>query len=144
MAAKAGYQNVYVFRGGLPEWIKAGYPTKTTEALPKIDTQMLSVSALKEKLDKNEDFVLLDIRLELDAARFWIDVPQRQHISLNHITERYGEVPQEKTLVVIDKNGKRAGLAARYLSAKGHTDIAIVSGGMIQWIKAGLPTKMKK
>lgn len=99
---------------------------------------------MQDRLDKNEDFILLDVRLDIDVARYWIEAPQRQHVSLNQITERYNEIPLGKTLVVVDKNGKRAGLAARYLSAKGYKDLSVLSGGMIQWIKSGLPTKMNK
>lgn len=93
-------------------------------------------------LDDGEDFILLDIRLNIDVEQYWIDTPLRAHVTLNELTERYTEIPAGKKLIVIDKNGKRAGLAGRYLTSKGYDDIVIVSGGMNQWIKSGLPTKM--
>lgn len=116
----------------------------TTEALPKIDLPRISVDELKTMLDKDEDFVLLDLRLEVDRNRYWIDSPKRQQVSLNALTESYKQVPEGKKLLIIDKNGKRAGLGARYLFAKGYEDITVVSGGMNEWIKSGLPTKIKK
>ena len=95
-------------------------------------------------LESDEDFVLLDIRLNIDVNRYWIENPRRLHVTLNELTERYGEIPKGKKLVTIDKNGKRAGLAARYLTSKGYDQIVVVSGGMNQWIKSGLPTELAK
>ena len=91
-------------------------------------------------LDAGEDFILLDIRLPIDAARYWINTPRRMSVSLNDLTMRYKEIPKDKRLVILDKNGKRAGLASRYLAAKGFAEIAMAGGGMNQWIKSGLPT----
>lgn len=94
-------------------------------------------------LDNDEDFVLLDLRLDVDVDRYWIDSPKRQQISLNRLTEFYQQIPKDKKLLIIDKNGKRAGLGARYLSARGYEDITVVSGGMNEWIKSGLLTKIQ-
>ena len=114
----------------------------TVEELPKVELSRISVNDLKAMLDGDKDFVLLDLRLDVDVARYWIETPKRQQISLNSLTELYAQIPKGKKLVVIDKNGKRAGLAGRYLTAKGYDDITVVSGGMNEWIKAGLPTKI--
>ncbi len=144
LAANAGYQNVYVFRGGLPEWIMAGYPTVTLETLPKVDVPTLSPQDLQKMLDAGENFVLLDVRIPVDAAKFWIETPLRLQISFNELPQRYAEIPAGEKLVILDKIGKRAALASRYLTAKGFDDIVKVSGGMNQWIKSGMPTKISK
>ena len=114
----------------------------TIETLPKVDIPTIAPQDLKGMLDADEDFVLLDIRLNIDVDRYWIESPRRLQISLNELTERFAEIPKGKKLVVIDKNGKRSGLAARYLTAKGFEQVIIVSGGMNQWIKSGLPTRL--
>lgn len=144
MAVKEGYQNAYVFRGGLPEWIMAGYPTVTHETLPKVDIANMTVQELKQKIDAKEDFVLLDVRIPVDAAQYKLEASQLQFIPMNDLPKRYTEIPAGKPLVVIDKIGKRATMASRYLSAKGFDEIYKVGGGMNQWIKSGLPTKISK
>ena len=144
LAVNAGYENVYVFRGGLPEWIGAGYPVVTLETLPKVDIPTISPKDLKGMLDAGDDFVLLDIRIPVDAKKFWIDTPLRLVLSMNEIPERYSEIPKGKKLVVIDKIGKRASLASRYLVARGFKDVIKVSGGMNHWFKSGMPTKFSK
>jgi len=133
-----------VFRGGLPEWIKAGYPTVTVEKLPKVNAPVVTPQQLKTMLDSNEDFVLLDIRLAVDEARYWIEDSRRLNISLNKLPADYVQIPKGKKLVLIDKIGKRAGVAARFLAAKGFDNITVTSGGMNDWIKSGLPTKINK
>ena len=144
LAVKAGYENVYVFRGGLPEWIGAGYPTVTLETLPKVDIPTISSQGLKTMLDSGEDFILLDIRIPVDAKKFWIDSPLRLVLSMNEIPQRYSEIPKGKKIIVIDKVGKRAALASRYLFAKGFKDLTKVSGGMNHWFKSGMPTELSK
>ncbi|HKL26247.1 MAG TPA: rhodanese-like domain-containing protein [Desulfuromonadales bacterium] len=114
----------------------------TVEELPKVEMPRISVNDLKAMLDDDEDFILLDLRLDVDVARYRIESPKRQQVSLNSLQDLYTEIPQGKKLVVMDKNGKRAGLGARYLTAKGYDDIIVVSGGINEWIKAGLPTKI--
>jgi len=120
----------------------AGYPTVTLETLPKVDIPSLSVLDLKKKLDSGEDFILLDVRIPVDAAKYGLETPLLLYISLNDLPARYTEIPAGKTLVILDKIGKRAAIASRYLSAKGFKDIFKVSGGMNQWVKSGLPTKI--
>ena len=144
LAVKEGYQNVYVFRGGLPEWIMAGYPTVSLENLPRVDVPTMSVHDLKQKLDAGEDFVLLDVRIPVDAAKYRLETPLLLHISLNDLPKRYSEIPTGKSVVIFDKIGTRSSLASRYLSSKGFEDLVKVSGGMNQWIRAGYPTKVGK
>jgi rhodanese-related sulfurtransferase len=142
LAAKAGYEKVYVFRGGLPEWIMAGYPTKSIEKLPDVKIPSITVQDLKGILDAKEDLVLLDIRIPDDEKKLWIDCEKRRAVSFNELPEKYSEIPKGKKLVILDKIGKRAAVASRYLAAKGFDNIVKVSGGMNQWAKSGLPIKI--
>ena len=144
LAAKVGYEKVFVFRGGLPEWIMAGYPTISTEKLPDVKVPSITVQELKNMLDNNEDLLVLDIRIPDDEKKLWIDSPKRQAISFNELPDRYTEIPEGEKLVVLDKIGKRATVASRYLAAKGFGNIVKVSGGMNEWAKSGLPIDIGK
>ena len=122
----------------------AGYPTTSTEKLPDVKIPAITVQDLKGMLDANEDFVLLDIRIPDDEKKLWIDSAKRQAVSFNELSDRYTEIPKDKKLVVLDKIGKRATVASRFLSAKGFDNIIKVSGGMNQWAKSGLPIVIAK
>jgi rhodanese-related sulfurtransferase len=143
-AAELGYNNVFVFRDGLPGWIAAGYPTVSVEKLPKFEAPTLSTAELNTKLDAKEDLVLLDIRIPNEAKKFWIKNTNRMWIPLSDLPTRYKEIPPGKKVVVIDLNGKRSPIALRYLNGKGYQDLAKISGGMHQWVKDGFPTEYGK
>lgn len=140
-AVKLGYENVYAFRKGLPEWLAAGYPTTSIEKLPKVDVVKISTDALQGMISTGEDFVLLDVCLQRDAEKFWIDSPNRLHVPFDELEARLGEIPNNKKVVVICLKGKRSPTAIRYLSAKGFKNLVSIDGGMQQWILEGKPIK---
>lgn len=140
-AVKLGYNNVYAFREGLPAWIKAGYPTTTVDKLPTIDVAKITTDQLFSKMTKGSDFVLLDVCLQRDAEKFWIDTPNRVHIPLDQLEARLADIPRDKEVIVICLKGKRSPTAIRYLSAKGFKNLSSVKGGMQQWILEGKPVK---
>ena len=140
-AVKLGYKNVYAFRKGLPAWVKAGYPTISTAKLPKFDIKKISTDALLTMLNTNDKVVLLDVCLERDARKFWIDSPSRIHIPLDELEGRINEIPKGKTIAVICLKGKRSPTAIRYLKTKGFNDLVSINGGMQQWILEGKPVR---
>jgi len=137
-----GYTDVYCFRGGLPEWIQAGYPVASTEKLPKAEVPDLSPADLKKLLDETAPVTVLDLRPASEVAKYWISSPHRVNVPFDELPDRVGEVPTGKRVVAVDVNGKRTSLATRYLVAKGFTDVAKLSGGMERWLKEGLPTEV--
>ena len=136
-ATLMGYRHIFVFREGLPGWVAAGYPTKTTATLPEVEIPTLTPAELKALLASKEDFILLDIRSQ--EKKFRIDDPRSRDLDLNTIKEHWREVPTGKKIVLIDYNGKRTQVAGRYLASKGVKNIIMLSGGMMQWAKEGLP-----
>lgn len=136
-----GYQNVYAFRDGIPSWMRAGYPVKSIEKLPKVEIQRISSQELKGMLDSGEDFVLLDMRPTGEVGKYWIETSNRLPITLETIASRYNEIPSGKKVVVVDLNGKRSKVVVKYLSLKGFNDMVALDGGMQSWIKDGNPIK---
>lgn len=140
-AVSLGYTNVYAFRAGLPAWVAAGYPTETIEKLPDVKLQKISTDDLQGMLLGNPDMVLLDVCLEVDARKFWIDSPKRIHIPADDMQDRYGDLPRGKKIAVICLKGTRAPTIIRYLAAKGFKNLLLVEGGMQKWIMEGKPVK---
>ena len=142
-AANLGYKNVYAFREGIPGWEKAGYPTVTVKALPEVKVQTISTAELAGSL-KNEDMVLLDINLEEDASRFYINHAKRKHIPLDELNVRLAQLPKDKKICIVCLKGKRSPTAARYLFGQGYQDIVVLEGGIQKWILEGRPVKKAK
>lgn len=139
VATGLGYQRVYAYRAGLPAWSAAGYPTEAVEPLPKIEVKKISTAELQQQLQSNDNFVLLDSSLEADEQRIHIDSPKRIYIPLEELHTRYRELPQGKEIAILCLKGTRGTYAARFLSAKGFKNAAVVEGGIEKWIQEKRP-----
>jgi rhodanese-related sulfurtransferase len=139
-AVNLGYLNVYAFRGGLPAWVAAGYPTASTEKLPEVETKFITTEQLATKLQK-EDVILVDINAHEDADKFWVDTPKRVHIPLLDLNERYKSLPKDKEIVLMCLKGQRGPTAARFLAMKGYKNVECVEGGIQKWVLEGRPVK---
>jgi len=138
-AVALGYRNVYAFIEGLPGWIKEGYPTRTIERLPLASIRTISPETLKQKLDKNPQTVLIDIRQKHDVSKGKIDHQRTVLIPLDDLIERLDEIPRDSEVVVCCQKGKRGPTAVRYLAGKGYSKVFCLRGGVTGWQDAGLP-----
>lgn len=93
-------------------------------------------------LDGKEDFVLLDVRQEIDK-KFFIRDPRLLEIGLDVLNGHWQKVPAGKKIVIFDLLGKQTPIAARYLHGKGRQNILRVSGGITQYIKDGYPVEVR-
>ena len=64
-----------------------------------------------------------------------------RHIPLSALVERLDEVPRDRTVYVMCHVGGRSAQATQYLEANGF-DAVNVSGGIVEWYRAGLPVTM--
>lgn len=141
-AVELGYKNVYAFREGLPRWEKAGYPLASTKKLPDVEVKKISTEELARMLF-NKDMILLDINLEEDAHKFYIDSAKRKHIPLDELNVNLSQLPKEKKIAVMCLKGKRSVTAVRYLASNGYNDVVLVEGGIQKWIFEGRPVKQE-
>lgn len=61
-----GHEHIAVLDGGLPGWVKAGYPTETTKE------QNVVVGNFKAQLDKAQVKSIEDVKINLDAQQFTV------------------------------------------------------------------------
>ena len=139
-----GYKNVYGFRDGLPGWIMAGYSTVTIEKLPKLKVPSIIAAELKQMIDDNTGFVMVDVRKGINADQFWIAYKDKYITSLDDLENIVREVSADKKIIIVDLVGKRSSTAGRYLIMKGFADVFRLSGGIEKWMKDGLPTEYAK
>ena len=94
----------------------------------------ISSFEVKEKMERGEDFVLLDIRSEEEYRKFKkIEDPRLLRIPLEELRSRIDEIPKDKEIVIICQIGSRAYDAQRILEGYGFKDVKVMEGGMAFW-----------
>ena len=89
-----------------------------------------SVQELKEKLDRKEDFVLLDVRTdeELDIVK----IEGCKHIALHELEASLGELDpfRDKEIVCMCHHGGRSAMAQHFLLSHGFKNVKNLPGGI--------------
>lgn len=98
-----------------------------------------TVGAIKQRLDRKDNFILIDVREESEFAKDHI--PTAIHLGKG-IIERDIEtrVPDVKTpLVLYCGGGFRSALAADNLQKMGYTNVLSMDGGIREWREKNFP-----
>jgi len=100
---------------------------------------MINVDELKQKLESNQDFLLLDVRSAQDYVGEQGHITGSVIIPLEELANRINEISGyiEKTVVTICRTDKRSAKAAQILTKQGFSDVHVVKQGMTDWIKKG-------
>jgi len=113
---------------------------KALEARPDLvwQTERVTAAEVAERLEVPDPPVVLDVR----APKEWQDkrIHGSLNIPLNHLQERIGEVPRDRTLAVHCAGGYRSSIAASILNQYGITKVIEMAGGIAAWEAARLPT----
>ena len=113
--------------GGMRAWRMAG---RELESLPQ-----WSVRQLRERLDRKDDLVVLDVRQPQEWATGHIE--SAVHITGAELPGRVDEVPTDRQVAVICGSGYRSSVIASLLQSKGHPRLVNILGGMQGWTGAG-------
>ena len=92
----------------------------------------ITVQQLKEKLDKNESFVLIDVREPWENDEFNVGG------ELIPIGDFMGKLPalenhKEEEVVLYCRSGNRSGMAQQLMQSAGFTNVRNLIGGMVLW-----------
>jgi len=82
--------------------------------------------------------VLLDVREPFEY--YAQHAPDARLVPLSALPSLVGELDQQRTIVVVCRSGNRSASATSFLKHQG-LDAVNLSGGMIAWVNAGLPTQ---
>ncbi|MBB6052221.1 molybdopterin-synthase adenylyltransferase MoeB [Armatimonas rosea] len=101
----------------------------------------ITPTELKAKLDRGDDFLLIDVREpnEFELCR----IPTAQLIPLGTIPQRMGELDPDAEIVVQCRSGKRSADALMFLQANGFTNLTNLKGGILAWADEVDPTITK-
>ncbi len=89
---------------------------------------------LREKLEKGEDVIVLDVRSDDEFRQRRIETEKLLHIPLLELRERVSELPKDKEIVVVCQLGLRGYEAARILKGYGFEKVKVLEGGMAFWL----------
>ncbi|MCB0629211.1 MAG: rhodanese-like domain-containing protein [Saprospiraceae bacterium] len=87
---------------------------------------------LKEKLEREDDFVLIDVREPHEHSAFNVG---GELIPLKTLPVRLSELENAKDVevVVYCRSGARSGMAKQFLQENGFKNVRNLTGGMLAW-----------
>ncbi len=93
----------------------------------------ISPEELKEKLERGDDLIVLDVRTEKQFAPKHIQDERVMQIALGELRERLNELPKDKEIVTMCPMGIRAYDASRILQGAGFKNVKLMEGGLNMW-----------
>lgn len=82
--------------------------------------------------------VIIDVREAQEHVQ--ASLPDVPLIPMSEFVERVGEVPTDRTIIVMCRSGARSEQVALYLEQEhGVSDVVNMEGGILAWATAGLP-----
>ena len=87
-------------------------------------------------------------RRTADPSLLWVDVreqnewnlfriPGALHVPLGSVSERAGDIPRDRYVVIYCASGNRSAVAADMLKELGYDRVASLAGGIRGWVNAG-------
>jgi rhodanese-related sulfurtransferase len=90
----------------------------------------ISVQELKEKIDNNEDFQLIDVREEFE---YEVSNLGGVLIPLGGILIEADKIAKDKPVVMQCRSGKRSAAAIMQLEQLGYNNLYNLQGGILAW-----------
>ncbi|MFC6103437.1 rhodanese-like domain-containing protein [Olivibacter domesticus] len=90
----------------------------------------ITVEELKQKIDQQEDFQLIDVREEFEYETSNLD---GENIPLAEILLEQAKISKDKPVIIHCRSGKRSAQAILLLEKEGYTNLANLQGGILAW-----------
>jgi len=127
---RVGYDNIKGYLvGGIIAWYSNHFPTDTVGTI--------TADTLKEKLDRNEDIYLIDVRSPPELKEGYIK--EAENIYVGKIEDNLDSIPKNKPIITVCGNGARASMGASILKNHGYQEVYNVLGSMRAWYSADYP-----
>jgi sulfur-carrier protein adenylyltransferase/sulfurtransferase len=107
----------------------------------QMTTDEISVSELKERIDRGEAPPIVDVRepYEFDLCR----IPGAVLIPMRELPARLDELDRGKELIVHCRSGVRSANATLWLRTQGFVRVRNLTGGILEWIDKVDPSQPK-
>ena len=93
----------------------------------------VSPLVVREKLEREDDFIFLDVRSPKEYEELRIDHPKVKLIPLGKLQEELKNLPKDKEVVTFCLFSLRGYEAQRMLEAQGFTKVTFMEGGVLAW-----------
>jgi adenylyltransferase/sulfurtransferase len=91
----------------------------------------IEVTEVKEKMDRGDNFVLIDVR---EPHEYQIcSIPGAKLIPLGEVPKRLDELDKNADIVIHCKSGMRSARACGILKAAGFEHVRNMKGGILAW-----------
>src|SRR3989304_8328646 len=109
--------------------------------LRKKPSHMLSVAELKQRLDKGDDILVLDVRGAEEYVGDLGHIKGSRNIAIEDLPRHLDESKayRQRPIVIVCRTDHRSAKAAQILTQAGFRNVAILQGGMAQWNRICLP-----
>lgn len=109
--------------------------------LRKIFSARISIEELKQKIDDGEDFIIADLRHELDFNSDPRIIPGAIRFTTDDIDSRHHELPRNKEIVLYCScpNEATSASIALMLHKKGVKNVRPLAGGFPAWVELNYP-----
>ncbi len=104
---------------------------------------MIDIKILKQRLDANEDILVLDVRTAIDYAGEQGHIAGSTLLPIEELEQRIAELKHylQKPIVTICRTDRKSSKAAQLLIKQGFADVNIVKMGMTDWNQLGYPVE---
>ncbi|HHT9145857.1 MAG TPA: VTT domain-containing protein [Candidatus Wunengus sp. YC61] len=109
--------------------------------LRKKPSHMLSVAELKQRLDKGDDVLVLDVRGAEEYVGDLGHIKGSRNIAIEDLPRHLDELKayRQRPIVIVCRTDHSSAKAAQILTQAGFSNVAILQGGMAQWNRICLP-----
>jgi Fe-Mn family superoxide dismutase len=115
----------------------------TRPPAPSKENESISVESLREMLERKQDVVVLDVRLQEDLAAGTDMIPGARHLDPTRLDTWADTLPRDRLIIAYCVYGFQvSGDAAAALRARG-LDARNLAGGIAAWHAIGAPTMAK-
>ena len=99
--------------------------------------QETDAHSLFARISAEQPVRLIDVRTSAEISGGTIH--DADHLPLHLLPLRTADIPQDEPVVFFCRSGARSAQACRYLTARGHSNVINLSGGIVAWLRNGLP-----
>jgi NADPH-dependent 2,4-dienoyl-CoA reductase/sulfur reductase-like enzyme/rhodanese-related sulfurtransferase len=96
------------------------------------DWNPITPAALHEKIQKGDNFVLLDTRTVDELKKTGV-IPGARHIAIDHLRNRIGELDPNEETILYCAVGLRSYVGERILAMRGFRNVKTLTGGIDTW-----------
>ncbi|SMB99634.1 NADPH-dependent 2,4-dienoyl-CoA reductase, sulfur reductase [Thermanaeromonas toyohensis ToBE] len=95
--------------------------------------QSLNPLEVKERLERGEDLLLLDVRTPAEVEEIRLPYPQVRHIPLGKLRQEAASLPRDRDIIAFCKISLRGYEAELILKSLGFTRVFFMEGGLAAW-----------